>query len=236
MNKTWQTLLWLCTVLWCGRMVAAVSAGSLVINSISVVETNLDFVATFPPGVDRAVLEMRPTLADEWQSAALLNVPADGGTIEFSIPMPALETAFFRLNASMLVPSNSLSNNPTKTTATTQVSAELRFVAVPPLGPDSTNTNEAVFHFKGMIDGSDRITIKRQGALWEHVNWGWPAGAVTVNGSQWNPSEKNFITTTGAVMFLPKKILAAVAEAGACRRTRCGGAGTDQRRPDCLSG
>lgn len=56
-----------------------------------------------------------------------------------------------------------------------------------------------------MVDGSDRIMIKRQGALWEHVNWGWPAGAVTVNGSQWNPSEKNFITSTGAVLFLEHK-------------------------------
>jgi len=190
-------------MLWCGRMVAAVPAGSPVINSISLVETNLDFVATFPPGVDHAVLEMRPTLADEWQTAASLNVPADGGTIEFTIPKPALETAFFRLNASMPVLNNSLTNNPAK--ATTELSAELQFVAVPPLGPDPANTNEAVFHFKGMIDGSDRITIRRQGALWEHVNWGWPAGAVTVNGSQWNPSEKNFITTTGAVMFLPSQ-------------------------------
>jgi hypothetical protein len=206
MNKACQTLLWLCAVLWCGRMVAALPADSPVINSISVVETNLYFIATFPPGVDHAVLEMRPTLAGEWQSAALLNVPTDGGTIEFAIPTPALETAFFRLNASLLVVlNNSQTNNPTKTTATNQVSAELQYVAVPPMGPDSTNTNEAVFHFKGMIDGSDRITIRRQGALWEHVNWGWPAGVVTVNGSQWNPSEKNFITTTGAVMFLPQQ-------------------------------
>jgi hypothetical protein len=201
MNKMRQTLPWLCAVLWCWRIVAAVPADSPVINGLSVAETNLDFVATFPPGVDRAVLEMRPTLTDEWQSAAVLNVPADGGTIEFTIPKPALETAFFRLNASMLVVNNSLTNNAAR--ITTQLSAELQFVAVPPLGPDPANPNEAVFHFKGMIDGSDRITIRRQGALWEHVNWSWPAGAVTVNGSQWNPSEKNFITTTGAVRFLP---------------------------------
>jgi hypothetical protein len=182
-------------------MLAAAPADLPVINSISVVDTNLDFVATFPSGVDHAVLEMRPTLADAWQSAAMLDVPADGGTIEFTIPMPALETAFFRLNASMLDLNSSTTNNPP--TATIRLSAELQFVAVPPLGPDQENTNEAVFHFKGMIDGSDRITIQRQGALWEHVNWGWPAGAVTVNGAQWNPSEKNFMTTTGAVTFLP---------------------------------
>ncbi|HEY2329773.1 MAG TPA: hypothetical protein VGI63_08170, partial [Verrucomicrobiae bacterium] len=44
----------------------------------------------------------------------------------------------------------------------------------------------------------------RQSALWEHMHWAWP-GTVTVNGAQWNPSEKNFMTTTGAVPFLPKK-------------------------------
>src|SRR5271166_6104948 len=116
MNKACQTLLWLCAVLWCWRTVAAVPADSPVINGLSVVETNLDFVATFPPGVDRAVLEMRPTLANEWQSAAVLNVPADGGTIEFTIPKPALETAFFRLNASMLVVNNTLTNNAARIT------------------------------------------------------------------------------------------------------------------------
>ena len=201
LHKMFPTMLWLGALLWCGKMVAAVPADALVINSISVMGTNLDFVATFPPGVDHAVLEMRPTLTDAWQSAALLTVPAAGGTVEFTLPKPALETAFFRLNVAMLAANNSSTNNPT----TNQVSAELQFVAVPPLGPDSTNTNEAVFHFKGMVDGSDRITITRQGALWEHVNWGWPAGAVTVNGSQWNPSEKNFMTTTGAVLFLSEK-------------------------------
>lgn len=184
-------------------MDAAVPADTLVINSISAVETNLDFVATFPPGASRAVLEMRPTLADEWQPAAALNVPPDGGTIEFAIPKPVLDMAFFRLNVSMMVANNSPTNNLTQSAI--QVSAELQFVAVPPLGPDSANTNEAVFHFKGMIDGSDRIVIKRQGALWKHVNWGWPAGAVTVNGAQWTPAEKNFMTTTGAVLFLPEK-------------------------------
>jgi len=206
-NEIYGALLWLCAMLWCGRMVAAVPAEVLFINSISVVETHLDFVATFPPGVAHAALEIRPTLADEWQSAALVNVPAEGGAMEFTIPKPALHAAFFRLNASMLVRNGLATNNPaqTPTMTTNRVSAELQFVAVPPLGPDSTNLREAVFHFKGLVDGSDRITIMRQGALWEHVNWGWPAGPVTVNNSHWNPSERNFITATGAVLFLPEK-------------------------------
>lgn len=190
-------LIWLVLLLCGNRMFASISTELPVINSISVAGTNLDFVATFPPAVASGLLEMRPTLTDEWQSVAALNVPAAGGTVEFIIPMPALPSAFFRLNVSMQTATNALISN--------RISEELQFVAVPPLGPDSTNTNEAVFHFKGMIDGSDRIVIRRQGALWEHMHWDWPRGAVTVNGAQWNPSEKNFMTTTGTVPFLPEK-------------------------------
>jgi hypothetical protein len=195
--KARRLLLWLCIVFGCGRILAAVLPGAPVIDSISAVGTNLDFVATFPPGVDHAILEMRPTLVDEWRSVALFNVPADGGTIEFTIPKPALKTAFFRLNATL--------RSGTNTPVNARLSAELQFVAVPPLGPDPENPDATVFHFKGMIDGSDKIIIRHQGALWEHVNWAWPAGAVTINGVQWDPSEKNFMTTTGAVQFLPEK-------------------------------
>ncbi len=199
MKMIQRKFLWLCLVLGCGRLMAAVPADAPVINGIAVAGTNLDFTATFPVGVARAVLEMRPTLLAEWQSAAVLNVPADGGTVEFTIPKPEQDMAFFRLNAAL------------RATTNIQLSAELQYVAVPPLGPEGTNTDDVVFHFKGLVDGSDRIVITRAGALWEHVNWGWPAGAVNVNGSQWNPSEKNFLTTTGAVAFLPEEFsLAAV--------------------------
>ena len=61
-----------------------------------------------------------------------------------------------------------------------------------------------MFHFKGVVDGSDRILITRAGAFWEHVNWDWPAGAVAINDAQWNPREKNYLTTTGLVAFLPE--------------------------------
>ena len=204
-NRRWGTLFWLCAVLWSRQAIAMLPVNQPVITSLSVAGTNLDFVATFPAGVAQAVLEMRPTLTEDWQSATVLNVPADGGTIEFAIPMPPLTTAFFRLNATMRAGVNDQGTSQTNAPPIVQYSDELQFVAVPPLGPDSTNRNEAVFHFKGAIDGSDRILINRQGALWEHVNWGWPAGAVTVNDSQWNPSEKNYMTSTGAVEFLPEK-------------------------------
>lgn len=195
--KTFLVLPLIYAVFWGVRLYAAIPPDALVINSISVVGTNLDFVATFPSGVDQATVEMRSALADPWQSVASLNVPADGGTMEFTLPKPALETAFFRLKATLRAGANAPTN--------TEFSTELQFVAVPPLGPDPENPNEAVFHFKGMIDGSDKIIIRHKGALWEHVNWGWPAGAVIVNGVQWNPSQKNFMTTTGAVLFLPEE-------------------------------
>ncbi len=191
--------LFLCfgVLLCASRTLAVIDTASPVINSISVVGTNLDFVATLPAGVASGMLEMRPTLEGTWQSAATLNIPPSGGMVEFLIPMPAWPSAFFRLNIMMQATTN--------TSAASRISEELQFVAVPPLGPDSANTNEAVFHFKGMVDGSDRIIIRRQGALWEHRNWAWPRGAVTVNGAQWNPSEINYMTTTGAVPFLPEK-------------------------------
>lgn len=181
------------SLLWF-TLAAAVSPSSPpVITSLTVVESNLVFVASFPSGVERAVLELRPELTADWQSAAVLNVPAAGGVMEFTLPKPDLERAFFRLNVSFSEATNQL------------VSTELQFVAVPPLGPDATNADEAVFHFQGMIDGSDRITLNHRGALWEHLNWDWPAGPVVVNDAQLNPSAKNFMTTTGAVSFLPEQ-------------------------------
>jgi len=191
----WGVLLGGATLLGLSLAATVEPSNPLVITSIAVVETNLEFVATFPAGVERAVLELRPDLDSTWEAVATVNVPADGGAVGFTLPKPNLEHAFFRLNITMHTATNNL------------VSAESQFVVVPPLDAAAKNSSpaEAVFHFKGMIDGSDRIIITHQGALWEHVNWGWPVSVVTVNDSQWNPSEKNFITTTGAVRFLPEK-------------------------------
>lgn len=188
-------LLLLGAALWVGRSVAVTPANQPIITSLSIAGTNLVFGAVIPPDVDQTILEMRPSLVTPWQEAALLDAPAGGGNVEFTIPKPALETAFFRLKAT------------TQATTNAQLSAELQYVTMPPLGPVTTNASPeaaAVFHFTGMIDGSDRILITHAGAFWEHVNWDWPAGAVTINGSQWNPREKNYLTTTGAVAFLPE--------------------------------
>ncbi len=174
---------------------AEAPASQLFIESLNVAGGKLVFTATFPPGVTQAALEMRQELTTSWRPVATLAVPVTGGTTEFFIPLPALPRAFYRLNAIL---------NPT---APAQLSAELQYLTMPSLcevSSNGTSSTEAVFHFKGLIDGSDRIVITHEGAWWQHVHWGWPDSAVTVNGVPWNPSEKNYLTTTGAVAFLPK--------------------------------
>jgi len=184
----------LCAILLLDKSHGAIPQGnSPVITSIALNGTNLDFIASFPRDVIHAQLESRSTLNDEWQYAATLNVPINGGMVEFSIPQPPEQTAFYRLNATL------------SSTPQAQVSTEVHYVAGPPLPETFANgAPEAVFHFSGQIDGSDRIVITRDGAFWEHINWGWP-GVVKVNELQWNPAAKNFLTTTGAISFLPPR-------------------------------
>jgi len=184
-------LLFLLTITASSRAGENVPAQIPVINSISVSGTNLVITASIPSGASQVVLEICPTLADSWQEAAAFQAPTNGGPMEFSIPQPPLPMAFFRLNVSLAG------------SAQPQLSTVVHYQIVPPLTEVATNgSTEAVFHFNGEIDGSDKITIRRDGALWEHVSWGWP-GTVIVNDSQWQPSEKNFLTSTGAVSFLP---------------------------------
>ncbi len=159
------------------------------ITSITVQGTNLVFRAAIPPGLERVVLEMRPALDARWEEATLLEVPSGGGETAFSIPRPESGAGFFRLKAT-----GPLANSQA-------ISSELQCVTV---GPLASGPTEALFHFKGVVDGSDKILITHSGALWEHVNWGWPDGAVSVNNQRWNPSEKNYLTTVGAAKFLPE--------------------------------
>ena len=172
----------------------------LALTSIAVQGTNLTLVAVVPPGLGHVTLEMRPALIAPWQATEALEVPAGGGELSFTIQKPG-DMQFFRLNAAAGVEGAGV------------VSAEVNYLTVAPLGsasPSLPGSNrqaaepEAVFHFKGMVDGSDRILITRDGALWEHAHWGWPEGAVTVNGTQWNPQQKNYLTTAGEAKFLPE--------------------------------
>lgn len=178
-----------------GGRAGAMADGVPTINSLTVAGTNLVFDATFPAGVLQANLQMRANLTDDWMAAGAIAGPTNGGEVVFREPRPHLSSAFFRIQVTFQAAAQALA-----------VSSEVRYVAGPPLTRrlDGDGRPEAVFHFQGLVDGSDRIRITRQGALWEHVNWGWP-GAVNVNGVQWVPSEKNFLTTTGLVSFLPEQ-------------------------------
>jgi|ERR1051326_140880 hypothetical protein len=164
----------------------------LAISSISVEGTNLALVATIPPGLDQAILEISPTLNAGWEEVGSLSVPTNAAQVTFTIPKPSPPTAFFRLKATL------------RQTSAPLLSPELQYVAVPSLSSNLSNTGDAIFRFKGLVDGSDKIVITRDGALWNHVHWDWPRGDVTINGAQWNPKEKNYVTTLGTAKFLPE--------------------------------
>ena len=121
----------------------------LVLTSIAVQRTNLNLVAVVPPGLGQVTLEMRPTMTAPWEAAGVLDVAAGGGEVTFTMQKPG-EMRFFRLRAAASVQSAGI------------VSAEVNYLTVAPLGvavarpPDSqagAAEPEAVFHFKGMVDG-----------------------------------------------------------------------------------
>jgi hypothetical protein len=170
---------------------SGLSPAPFAISSISVEGTNLVLAATLPPGLAQAILEICPTLNAGWEEAGLLNVPTNLARVIFTIPKPSAPMAFFRLKAKL------------RETSAPLLSPELQYVAVPSLSSNLSDGGDSLFHFKGLVDGSDKIVITRDGALWNHVHWGWP-GEVAINGAQWNPKEKNYVTTRGASKFLPE--------------------------------
>jgi len=177
------------------------SAGELYISSIKAEDANVIVTASVPAGLAQVALEARAALNLPWGEAARMEIPVGGGNFVFTIAKPGT-TAFFRL----------VGTTSTDSTASQRItSPELNYVVIAPLGPESpgatldgstSDPNDAVFHFKGTIDGSDRILLTREGASWEHANWGWPRDGVRVNGTKWNPHEKNYMTTSGGALFL----------------------------------
>jgi hypothetical protein len=192
-----------------------VTATPFEITDLSVEGTNLVLDAVVPPGVEQVTLEMRPALDESWQEAASLNVPTGSDEVVFTIPTPATPSAFFRLKGEQSSQNSAVQSSSANSSPGTQssplISSELRYVAMPSLGSNLAENGDAIFHFKGVVDGSDKIVITRAGALWNHVNWDWPEGPVTINGRQWDPQRKNYVTTIGPTAFLPEPFsLAAV--------------------------
>lgn len=176
-----------------GTTASASAPGSpFAITSILVEGTNLVLNTVIPPGLEQVILETRAALDGSWEGAGLLDVQAGVGEVGFTIPKPLTATAFFRLKAIAGLGKTAL------------ISGELQYVTTPSLGSRLADNGDAIFHFKAVVDGSDKILITREGALWNHVNWDWPQGVVTINGSEWTPQAKNFLTTIGPEAFLPE--------------------------------
>jgi hypothetical protein len=169
------------------------------ITSISVQGTDLVLSAQIPPGMEAVTLQERTSIDTPWKKMGIPGVTNGFNQTVFTLPKPD-GMHFFRLKAA-----------PQSTGAVALVSGELNYVPIEPLGPElaesmtNTSGHDALFHFKGMIDGSDRIVITREGALWEHVNWDWPQGPVIVNHVQWLPRQSNYLSTTGKAKFLPER-------------------------------
>jgi hypothetical protein len=163
----------------------------LAITSITLEGTNLILTADVPPNSGQVTLEMRPSLNAAWQDEETSSVQAGADEVIFTLPKPTNDICFFRLK------STPLSGN------TSQVSDELQYATMPSLGSNVSRSGDAIFHFKGQVDGSDKIVITHDGALWSHVNWRWPLGSVVINDARWNPEQKNYMTTLGTSKFLP---------------------------------
>jgi hypothetical protein len=163
----------------------------LAITAMSVEGASLLLSATVPPNLETVALDTRVALEAPWEEVEQRSVPAEGGEVTFVFPQSADAARFFRLRA------NPVSQTPQV------VSAQLEFVATAPLSSRLSNGN-AVLHFKGRVDGSDKILVTRDGALWDHVNWSYPPEPVSINGTRWNPEKKNYLSSIGAVKFLPE--------------------------------
>jgi hypothetical protein len=164
----------------------------LAITSISLEGTNLILIADVPPNSGQVTLEMRPSLDAAWQDEESSNVQAGADEVTLTLPKPTNDVCFFRLKTTLT------SGN------ASQVSDELQYTTMPSLASNLTNSGDAIFHFKGQVDGSDKIVITHDGALWSHVNWRWPLGLVVINDTRWNPEQKNYMTSVGASKFLPE--------------------------------
>jgi hypothetical protein len=171
---------------------SSISPARFTITAISNDGTNLILTADVPPNSQQLTLEMRLALDAAWQDEASSNVQADANEMIFIIPRPTNDVCFFRLKATTLSANSSME------------SVEVKYATIPSLASNLDRSGDAVFHFKGRVDGSDRIVLTHDGALWDHVNWQWPLGPVIINGRRWNPEEKNYVTSVETSKFLPE--------------------------------
>jgi hypothetical protein len=169
---------------WCGAILVPPRP---VITSMNFEGAELIILAQVPADATVVVLEARPLASgQDWSPFTQAN--AVQGHASFRFPKPA-ENLLFRVRVEM--PGDTRSSN----------NEELSYVCAK---PQANAASQLTLHFKARIDGSDRIHLSRGGAVWEHVNWGFPASPVAINGVQWNPSEKNLFAPPGADLLIPQ--------------------------------
>jgi hypothetical protein len=156
--------------------------------------TNIVIRTHVPPDTKLVTLESKGVFTDStWKAIAQETNVAEGRVI-FRLARFA-ENQFFRIRA--------LQSN-----ATPAQTLELSYVAAPVLATDGRPdaSGDVVLRFKAEIDGSDRIIINREGAVWKHVAWRWPATLISINGVSWNPRIENIFAAPGSAKLLPPDV------------------------------
>jgi hypothetical protein len=171
---------------------AALVPNQTLITSIKLEGSNVVIQAQVPVSSKLVALESKGMLTDSVWQGRLQETNIVDGQVTFRLPKLA-ENEFFRIRADL-------------PDGTQPASAETRYVAAPAVTADGVNPNEYVLHFKGNIDGSDRITINGAGAVWEHVNWSWPVSPISINGISWNSRQQNVFASPGNTKLLPPQV------------------------------
>ncbi len=75
--------------------------------------------------------------------------------------------------------------------------------------PEAQADDRVVWHFKGRIDGTERIEVTAESVQWRHVSWSWPPEPVTLNGVEWKPQSQPRLRTndlSGPVDFATARL------------------------------
>ena len=81
----------------------------------------------------------------------------------------------------------------------------LRFPTVPAPSTPTTGGAPAHLEISAEIDGSDELTITRNGASWRHLSWD-PATKVSLNHIEWPLDKMSTLPNEGDTQFLPPDV------------------------------
>ncbi len=145
---------------WCSADELVTAPTELAITFIGSAGTNLLLTVSVPAGLENVTLDSRPAIDMPWDAVQQQNAPAAGGEMVFTYPQSAEISRFFRLRASPVAQTPQVQQQSANVQAPQFISAETEYVATASLASQLSNGN-AVFHFKGKVDGSDKILITR---------------------------------------------------------------------------